>query len=169
MDEEIILEDENGKNCTIKRLEIHQGFKGLGVITAPDGNWKDHVKYLIDEKIKPWNKSIQTSYRKRKDVYRAAFTSIFKKIDYTLSATYMDTKQCKAINTELHKNFLPKIGIDVHLPLVYRYAPKKFQGLNSLNAENKQFIEKMKMFLTHASTDTQLGKSIHLILEAMHF
>jgi len=62
MDEEIILEDENGRNCTIKRLESNQGFKGLGVITAPDGNWKDHTKYLIDEKIKPWNKSIQTSY-----------------------------------------------------------------------------------------------------------
>ena len=168
MDEEIILEDENGRNCTIKRLESHQGFKGLGVITAPDGNWKDHTKYLIDEKIKPWNKSIQTSYLQRQDVYRAAFTSIFKTIDYTLPATYMDTKQCKAINVELHRNFLPKIGVDVHLPLVYRYAPKKFQGLNSLHVENKQFIEKMKMFLMHASTNTQLGKSIHLILEAMH-
>ena len=168
MSENIILEDENGKECIITRLEAHQGFKGLGVVTAPDGNWKDHVDYLINEKIKPWNKSIQTSYLQRQDVYRAAFTSIFKTIDYTLPATYMDTKQCKAINTELHKKFLPKIGIDVHLPLVYRYAPKKFQGLNSLNVEDKQFIEKMKMFLMHASTDTQLGKSIHLILEAMH-
>ena len=80
----------------------------------------------------------------------------------------MNHKQCSKINTELHKKFLPKLGIDVHLPLVYRYGPKKYQGLASLNTENKQFIEKVKLFITHAGTSTQLGQSIQLLLEAMH-
>jgi len=67
-----------------------------------------------------WNASIQSSYLMRQDVYRAAYTSIFKSIDYTLPTTFMNHKQCSKINTELHKKFLPKLGIDVHLPLVYR-------------------------------------------------
>ena len=165
---QITLEDENGNTQIVTRLQTDQGFKGLGIITAPDGNWNDHVKYIINEKIKPWNQSIQSSYLQRQDVYRAAFTSIFKTIDYTLPATSMSTSQCQSINSELHKRFLPKIGIDSHLPLVYRYSPKKYQGLASLNVETKQYIENLKMFLYHVSTGSQLGKSIQLILEAMH-
>ena len=165
---QINLEDDKGKSQIVTKLQINQGFKGLGIVTAPDGNWKDHVTYLIEEKIKPWNQSIQSSYLQKQDIYRAAFTSIFKTIDYTLPATYMSTSQCQLINAQLHKRFLPKLGIDVHLPLVYRYAPKKYQGLATLNVENKQFNEKMKMFLMHSSTNSQLGKTIQLILEAMH-
>ena len=164
----VLLQDENGNDRIIQRLEVKTGWKGLGVITAPDGNWNDHMSYLIKDKIQPWNASIQSSYLLRQDVYRAAYTSIFKSIDYTLPATFMNHKQCSKINTELHKKFLPKLGIDVHLPLVYRYGPKKYQGLASLNTENKQFIEKVKLFITHAGTSTQLGQSIQLLLEAMH-
>jgi len=106
------------------------------------GCWKDHMNYLINEKINPWNASIRSSYLQRHDVYRAALTSIFKSIDYTLPATSLNSSQCKLINAKLHKKHLPRIGIDSHMPLAYRYAPNKYQGLNSLNVQTKQFTEK---------------------------
>ena len=164
----IKIENSRGETQVVQRLDVRQGWKGLGVVTAPSGCWKDHMKYLIDEKILPWNNSIKSSYLQRHDVYRAAFTSIFKSIDYTLPATSLTTAQCISINAKLHKNFLPRIGIDNHMPLVYRYAPNKYQGLSSMNVEVKQFTEKLKMFLTHANTDSQLGKSIQLNLESIH-
>ena len=166
--EPIQIENSSGNKQIVKRLDIRQGWKGLGVITAPSGCWKDHMNYLIEEKIIPWNNSIKSSYLQRHDVYRSAFTSIFKSIDYTLPATSMTAAQCNVINAKLHKNFLPRIGVDSHMPLAYRYAPSKYQGLGSMDVEIKQFIEKVKMFLTHANTNTQLGRSIQLNLESIH-
>jgi len=73
---------------SILRLAPSQGWKGLGVITAPDGNWNDHVQYIIEEKISPWNKkSITSCYLQKHDVYRSATTAIFKTIDYSLPTT----------------------------------------------------------------------------------
>jgi len=144
----VYIQNSDGNDKEIERLKVNEGWKGLGILAAPDGKWKDHVTYLIEEKIKPWNASIRTSYLHRHDVYRSAFTSIFKSIDYTLPATSMTTSQCKLINTQLHKKFLPRIGVDVHLPLPYRYAPKCLQGLGSMNIEIKQFTEKTQDILT---------------------
>ena len=59
------------------------------------------------------------------------------------------------------------MGIDTHLPLAYRYAPIKYQGLNSLNIEDKQFIEKLKLFLFHINTTTQLAQLIKTNLESL--
>jgi len=126
-------------------------------VTAPDGNWNDHVDYLVKIKIQPWNTSISASYLHRHDVYRSATTVIFKSIDYMLPVTSVFSKQCHAINIRLHKTFLPRISVDIHLPLVYRYVPSHYQGLNSLHSEEKQFNDKFKMFLYHMNTTSQLA------------
>ena len=166
--EPIFIENAQGKMCPIQQLDNKVGWKGLGVVAAPNGNWKDHIEYLVKEKISPWNASIQNSYLQKHDVYRAAFTSIFKTVDYTLPATSMTQNECKLINIQLHKKYLSRIGIDMHLPLAYRYSPPKYQGLGSLDVESKQFIEKLKIFLTHAGTETQLGISIKIMMESMN-
>ena len=165
--EPITIEDSNGNKKVIEKLHIKNGWKGLGVIASPAGCWNDHVQYLIEDKIIPWNNSIRSSYLQKHDVYRAAFTSIFKTIDYTLPATSLNETQCKKINAQLHKRYLPRIGVDNHMPLEYRYSPKKYQGLGSLNVHVKQFTEKIKILLTHAGTQSQLGKSIQLMLESI--
>ena len=77
----------------------------------------------------------------------------------------MSSNECKMINIQLHETYLSRIGVDSHLPLAYRYAPIQYQGLNSLDIETKQFVEKLKIFLTHAGTNSQLGMSIQNILE----
>ena len=87
----------------------------------------------------------------------------FKSIDYTLPATFMNSKQCHKLNVHLHKVFLPRIGVDSHLPLVYRYAPHRFQGLNSLHIEATQFVENL-------SPQNQYGKfTITYWFQLSHF
>ena len=63
------------------------------------------------------------------------------------------------------KKFLSQIGVNSHVPLAYRYAPSKYQGLESLNAQVKQFIEKLKIFIMHAGTESQMGHTIKIMLE----
>ena len=165
---DITITDSRGNDQIVERLDIRTGWKGLGIVSSPSGNWKDHVTYLIKDKIEPWNASIRSSYLQKHDVYRSAFTFIFKSIDYTLPATSLTSSQCQHINAQLHKKYLPRIGIDSHMPLPYRYAPHIYQGLGSLNVQVKQFLEKIKIFMTHVGTQTQLGQSIQLNLEAIH-
>ena len=124
--EPINIEDTNGKDCPIQQLDIRDDWKGLGIVSSPDGKWKNHVEYLVKEKIAPWNASIQNSYLQKHDVYRAAFTSIFKTIDYTLPATYMTSNECKLINIQLYEKYLPRIRVNIHLPLAYRYSPVQY-------------------------------------------
>ena len=38
------------KRQSITRLCTNHGWKGSGILSARDGTWDDHVKYLIDEK-----------------------------------------------------------------------------------------------------------------------
>ena len=134
-DDTIVIKNTQIVHEPITQLNVSIGWKGLGIVATPDGNWNDHLTYLINEKIVPWSHFINTSYLQRHDVYRAAFTSMFKTITYTLPATFLNTSQCKTIDIHLHKKFLPRIGIDVHLPLAYRYSSPRYQGLGSLNTE----------------------------------
>ena len=76
----ISIKNNQGQLETIQQLDVTTGWKGLGIVAAPDGNWNDHMFYLLEEKIKPWSHAINTSYLQRHDVYRAAFTSMFKSI-----------------------------------------------------------------------------------------
>ena len=159
--------DTNSVLQPVESLCVTQGWKGLGVVSSPSGNWDDHMKYLIMEKIIPWNNGISSSHLQKHDIHRAATTSIFKTIDYSLPATFLSSKQCHKINVQLHKKYIPKMGVDIHLPLVYRHAPTRYQGLGSLHVEEKQFIEKLKIFLFHVSTDTQLAQIIKHNLESL--
>jgi len=86
----ISIEDTNNVRQVIKRLPVSTGFKGLGIVSAPDGNWHDRGTYLLQEKIHPWNASITSTYLQRHDVYRSATTGIFKSIDYSLPVTFYE-------------------------------------------------------------------------------
>ena len=93
---------------------------------------------------------------------------MFKSIEYTLPATFLSTAQCRTINTQLHKTMLPKMSIDVQLPLAYQYSLSRYQGLGSLNTERTQFIKKLKIFIKHISSTSQLGLSFQTNIESHH-
>jgi len=164
---EIYQRDTNGNQILVQRLESSFGHKkGLGVCTAPDGSFIQQIDVLL-QKIDRWNENIRTSYLTKYDVYTSAFSSIFKSVEYVLPATSFNSIQCIRLDRALHKSYVSRICINKHLPLAFRYAPKRFQGLNSLHISTQQFIEKIKIFLYHVHQNKPLGKSINIILESM--
>ena len=85
----LILSNNNRKEQPIEQLSVKKRWKGLGIVSASNGTWNDHVDCLLNKNIIPWNISINTSYLQQHNVYRPAFTSIFKSIDYKFPATSM--------------------------------------------------------------------------------
>ena len=57
----LIVSDSNGEEQPIERLSDNKEWKVLGIVSAPNGKWNDHVDYLLNKKIIPWNTSINTS------------------------------------------------------------------------------------------------------------
>jgi len=122
---EIYQKDTNGDQILVKRLENNFGHKCLGVCTAPDGSFIQQIDVLL-QKVDIWNENIRTSYL----------------TEYVLPAASFNSIQCKPIDRALHKSYVSRIGINKYLPLAFRYAPKRFQGLNLLHISTQQFIEK---------------------------
>ena len=170
----IYLHNSNGEKCIIDRLDVTMGLKGLGVHIAPDGNHRDQLEALISEepgkegKITKWKNSIASSYLRQHDVYISAFSSIFKSVEYILPATSICDKDCKKVDTMVHKTLLPRLGIVRTMSIAYRSSPAKYQGLGSLHTSSKQFLLKIKLFLQHANTTSQIGLNIKNILESLH-
>lgn len=164
-DAQITQRDTNNKIIPIERLDVNFGHKGLGVHTAPDGSHHQQVEAII-KKITTWNQLIKVGYLTKHDIYTSAHTSIFKSVEYILPATSMSGQECKKIDTAMHKTYLSRMGINKHLPLAYRYASKRYQGLNSLHVESQQLISKLQIFLTHMNQNTQLGLSIQAVMES---
>ena len=163
---QLIIKDTNMQPIRVERLDNKIGLKGLGVHIAPDGSYNDQMQASI-KKIQQWNESIRTSYLDRHDVHLSAFSSIFKTVEYVLPATSLNTRQCHKLDTTMHKTYISRIGINKNLPLPYRYASKRFQGLSSFHVESNQIIQKIKIFVTHANQNTQLGMTITSMLESI--
>jgi len=53
------------------------------------------------------------------------------------------------------------------MPLPYRYGTHMFQGLNMLHVHSQMMIEQLKLFLTNAHNDTQIGIMYRATLESM--
>ena len=106
-------------------MEVTKGLKGLGAHIAPDGNHRDQFEAFIFEqpgnegKITQWKNSIASSYLKQHDVYFSAFHFIFKSVEYVLPATSMCDKDCKKIDSTIHKILLPKLGIARTMSIAY--------------------------------------------------
>ena len=89
-------------------------------------------------------------------------------MEYVLPATSLSDEDCDKIDTMIHKTLLPKLGVVRSLSIAYRSAPSKYQGLGSLHTSSKQFLLKIKLFLQHANTNSQLGLNITNGLESLH-
>ena len=62
---------------------------------------------------------------------------------------------------------LPRICINRHIALVYRYSPKCFHGLGLKHLYTDQGIEQIKMLLSHGGTDSYCGILIQCCYELL--
>ena len=95
-------------------------------------------------------------------------TSVTKTVAYSLTATSIDEMQMTKISIPIYKTALPRMGILPTLPLAFRYASSRYQGLDLMNFDTEQLIQKTEMFITHANQPTQVGTGILLTIEDIH-
>ena len=158
------IKDTNGIPQTILRLQPNESEEGLGLHLPADGNQENQL-VNINKKTRKWIDGIQHSALTKKEVYISLMTSVSKTISYSLSATSFSDKQIRRISTPVYKIALARMGVLPTLPLQYRYAPSRYQGIDLTNFDVEQTIQKIIIFLMHGNQSTQIGKSFTLCLE----
>lgn len=166
IDGDIRILDDHGNVRTIARYDLNQAREGLGVFVCPDGSWTLQIEELT-KKITKWGQRMKSSSLTQKECYISATTAMFKTILHSLPACSFTKNECKQLEVLLYGFLLPKMGISSKFPLVYRYAPHKFQGLALLQIYLHIIIEKLKLFLPNVTKKSQLGLSFQASLETI--
>ena len=163
----LFQQDTHEHTHIVERLDPSHSVEGLGIIFNPLGCW-EHQFLQTKQKVQQWCNVIRTSSLNHHEVYLASTTGIIRSVTYVVPVTSFTKEQCIAIDATLYSTVLPRIGMNRHLPLVFRYGPEPCHGLGLPQTVIQQYVDKVKLLLQHANQDTQLGKSIISILETIH-
>ena len=80
----------------------------------------------------------------------------------------MTIKEFEKIMISAYKVILAKMGLNRHIPAVFRYAPTFLGGLGLPHIFDMQGIAKIKDVLYHCGKGTIVGKMIEAQLEVCH-
>ena len=101
----LYLEDEDGVDKALDRVEPHEGVKSLGVFTQLDGQEDDEIIYLED-KITLWNSMIKHS----------PLPATMNMQSYPLPTTNLTISQYRDSEASLYRHSLPKCSISSKYP-----------------------------------------------------
>ena len=165
-EEQLLLPDHTKTPRTIRRFQANYGKDEiLGINLAPDGN--NHHQYENTEKaISKWIQILQPKFLTRSSAKLAFMSTIVAKIRSILESSNFTKDECDQLQKPLYKMILPKMGINNHIPTVFRYAPRSLQGCELPNLYTDQGIYQITHFLRHIGEDTQDGKMIVINIEA---
>jgi hypothetical protein len=63
-----LVVESNQTETVLERLEVHEAKKSLGIMTAPDGNWKAQ-RNRMQEQARTWAEHIKAGYLRRVDAW----------------------------------------------------------------------------------------------------
>ena len=160
----LYLEDEDGVDKALDRIEPDEGVKSLGVYTQLDGEEDSEIEYL-EGKITLWNSMIKHSPLPANMNLQAMLTRITRTVCYPLPATNLTMPQCRALEAQLYQHSLPKCGISSKYPLVLRYSPSCFMGLSIPEFYSEQGVQHVSELFKHYGKQTTSGKQLFLQME----
>jgi hypothetical protein len=158
---EIFMQSIKGNQVTIKKVDVREGRRTLGVRLAPDGNFQAEFMYLTKE-ADSWAEKIRTGMLPKKYTWQAYTSTIMAKLGYALPSTTFTEQQCHCIGKNLVAATLQKLGINKNFPRDLAFAPVELQGLGITNLFIKQGSEILLRVVKFMIDDTSLtGHLLH--------
>jgi hypothetical protein len=150
----------------LKRIEINEADRQLGIRVALDGKFKDEYEYRVDR-----------AYQLGKRVLHSNLTpigaqmaySIYYKpmIEYPLSLTTFTDRECDTIHSKFVHRCLPKMGFNRHMPRIVIFGPKKYGGMNYFDLKLQQLHIHLKTTKGHMRRGDQVGNAIKANINAL--
>jgi len=147
----------------IKRLEVHEAHKTLGVRLEPLSVFDTEYDHLI-RKSNAHAIRLEGSSLGSYDsltFYRSTFMS---SVGYSFSVIPLSFDASRRIQSKIIATVLNKISFNRHFPRAVVYGPVEMGGLGLQQVYVEQGMAKISMFLRHTSSDSELGKLLRIIL-----
>ena len=163
----IMAPDHTGTLEEIKQVNFDQPKETLGVKLRIDGNNSGVYDHLHTSTV-TWSEQMQSAFLYQWEAALALMTTISRTWSYPLLVTTMTIMECEKIMIPAFKVILTKMGLNRHLPKVFRYAPNEVGGLGLPNIYDMQGLAKIMAVLYHCGKDTIIGKMIEAQMEICH-
>jgi len=156
---ELTMRDKNGQRVALKRLEVWEAERTLGVRLAPDGNNKMQYEFML-KTAKEWASLIRAGHLPRQLNWQSLNTAIMKTLTYPLAATTLTTKQCKNILKPIIKAGLSSSGTMPTLPRALVHAPIMYHGYALTELYAEQGIQQIQKILRFSTSKALTGELI---------
>ena len=147
------------KKIMLKRLEINQSARQLGVIIPVDGTFQQEYEVRLNQ-----SKSLG------RQLYRAPLTHyesllVYKlyyipKIGYPLSITTFTQTQCNTIQSQFYRYGLPKIGLNRKTPLALIGGPMRLAGFEFYDIYCDQITQHLTKITQHVRRKDSVGRAL---------
>ena len=130
----------------LQRNEVHIGERSLGVRSAPSGQWQTEYKFRKTQSDE-YALRLAGATIARGSAYKAYHQVYCPKLEYPLSITGFDMKQCKAIQSKAIMVSLQKMGFASCLPRAVVFGPAEAGGLGFHHLYTEQGIGHIQTFM----------------------
>ena len=157
---DLTIVDKSKERMSMKRLQMHETYKFLGVEMGPRNKWKTETE-LIEDKSKGFaNRVSKRGNRIKNDAWYALNHMMWATVNYPTPVTSMTWKQWnKGIRPAL-RVCLPRAGIARNFPRIVLHGPIKYQGGGLMHPWFRQQVEKIAVLWESAAYPTTLPAEV---------
>ena len=148
----------------ITREEITKSRRTIGVRINPTGNPTEEYNYRLKYTLE-WGKMISSTRLSKQEALNAYRIVYIPSISYPLGATFFTPKQCKYLQTQAFKTYLPKIGFNRKFPQQIIFGSPEYGGWGEKKIFNIMAINQIKLFTGHVRNNDDTGKLLRSKLE----
>ena len=165
-EQKLVVRDAQENLQEILQMEAHESQEMLGVYLAPDGNQLQQLQEF-EKRAMTYAEKARTANLHRHEVWISLQTMVMKSIEYPLSVTTLNEKECNDLMWKLIKEFLPKAGINRYVRRDILFAPVQCQGFGLNDPYITQGAMHVSDIIEHLWKKTVTGHFIRTILEYM--
>ncbi|KAI2493732.1 hypothetical protein MHU86_20802 [Fragilaria crotonensis] len=150
---------------TIRRQQLHESSRILGVHQTPLGDFSDHIT-VLKAKADRFAGYIRSPRLTKSDL-KVFHRSIYKPaMLYSLPAIAVDEEELEKIQSKIIPTIVQRLGFSSKLATAVRYGPVSMGGLDLLDLRTECGIEMIKYFRHEVYGNTKVGQLLLLQVQA---
>lgn len=126
--EQMSMNDGKGSEATIEYLPPDQPNVGLGYRICPDGSQTHHFQTTL-EAVTDLCRKAEGAYLTESEARQLLTQRLIPKVSYALKASSFSAGECRKLNTQIRRTFLPITRLNRHFPGAVLYGPTNYGGL----------------------------------------
>jgi hypothetical protein len=151
--------DTNPQN--IKRLELDQASKILGVYLSPSGDFSEQL-HVLKIKADDFAIRLRSPRLRPTDILTFHRTMYAPAMRYVLPALAVDEEELSTIQANILPAMLNKLGFSRTTPTEIRHGPKEMGGIDLMDLHTEMEISQMKLFRDSVYSGNEVGNMMIL-------